>query len=90
MKNNETFEYNVDVQNRYVSKSGWSNGGYELVDRGSKRKRISKDSTSSVSAEYFHNLDTDEKLSVLFELMCNIQAKQKRLAAEFKTITGIF
>lgn len=90
MANDETFEYNVDVQNRYVSKSGWGNGGYELVDRGSKRKRISTGSTSSMSAEYFHNLDTDKKLSVLFELMCNVQTMQNRSAAELKTITGIF
>ena len=48
MVNAETFLYNVDVQNRYESRSGSGNDGFEFVDRGPKRKRISTGSTSSV------------------------------------------
>ena len=87
MENAETFQYNIDVQNGYESRSGWGNDGFEIVDRGPKRKRISTGSTSSVSTERFQNLGTDAKLAVMFELLCNVQTMQSRSSMEIKGLT---
>ena len=73
MENAGTYVYNVDVPNPYESRSGWGNNGFEIVNRGPKRKRVSTSSTSSVSPEQFHDLGADEKLTVLFDMLCNVQ-----------------
>ena len=89
MENDASFVYNVDVRNRYESSSGWGNGGtdgFETVERGPKRKRISSGSTPGVSAEQFQKLETDGKLSVLFDLLCGVQTMQNKTSVEIKSM----
>ena len=89
MENDETFAYNVDVQNRYETGRGWGTVGFDVVDRGSKRKRVNTGSTGSapgVSADAFQGLGTDGKLTVFFDMLCNMQSTQNKTSFEIKSI----
>ena len=89
MENDGTFAYNVDVQNRYETGRGWGTGDFDVVDRGSKRKRVNTGSTGSapgVSADAFLGLGTDGKLTVLFDMLCNMQTTQNKTSFEIKSI----
>lgn len=92
MTNDDAFRYNVSVSNRFDIADGWGNDGYQVVDRSYKRKRISTGSAGAgrpnVTLEGFESMTTDGKLSVLFDIMTNVQTNQDRTSVDIQNINS--
>lgn len=97
MANDTESSYNVPVLNSFDwngQNSGWGNDeGFCVVDRSYKRKRISTGGTGDcipgMTSETFQTLHTDDKLTVLFDMMNSVHVKQDRTSADIQNMNRL-